>query len=94
MLVIKSNLMVSSTSSWILDSSSSAHICTSMQGLIESRRLREGDMILRIDNGAKIAVEAISTYPLRLPSGVRLDLKDYYYISVASQNLISVSVLA
>ena len=30
MLVIDSNLMISSTSSWILDSSSSAHICTSM----------------------------------------------------------------
>ena len=51
-------------------------------------------MILRIGNGAKIAAEAIGTYPLRLLSAVRLDLKDCYYISVASQNLISVSVLA
>ena len=51
-------------------------------------------MIFRIGNGAKIAAEVVETYPLRLPSGVRLDLKDYYYISVASQNLISVSVLA
>ena len=63
MFVIKSNLMVSSTSSWILDSGSSTHICTSIQDLIESRRLREDDMILRISNGAKIVAEAIGTYP-------------------------------
>ena len=30
MLIIESNLIVSSTSSWVLDSNSSAHICTSM----------------------------------------------------------------
>ena len=76
MLVIESNLTVSSTFSWVLDSGLSAHICTSMQGLIESRKLREGDMILRIDNGAKVATEAIGTYSFRLPFGVRLDLKD------------------
>ena len=51
-------------------------------------------MILQIDNEAKIAVETIGTYPLRLSSDIRLDLKDYYYVSVASQNLISVSELA
>ena len=94
MLVIESNLMISSTSCWILDSGLSAHICTSTQGLIESRRLKEGDMIFQIDNGAKIAAEAVGTYPLRLPSSIRLDLKDCYYVSVASWNLISVSVLA
>ena len=60
----ESNFMVSSTSSWVLDSSSSAHICTSMQDLIESRRLRKCDMILRIGNGAKVAAETIDTYPL------------------------------
>ena len=47
----------------------------------ESRRLREGDMIFRISNGAKIAAEAVGTYLLRLPSCVRLDLKDCYYVS-------------
>ena len=84
MLIIESNLTISSTYSWILDSGSSAHICTSIKGLIESRRLRKGDMILRINNGAKIAEEAINTHPLRLPLDFRLDLKDYYFIPVAS----------
>ena len=49
-------------------------------------------MILRISNGAKVTPECI--YSLWLPLGFRLDLKDCYFISVASQNLISVSVLA
>ena len=71
MFVIESNLTISSTSSWVLDSDSNAHIYTSMQGLTESRRLREGDMILRVGNGAKVAAEVISTYSLRLPSGFR-----------------------
>ena len=51
-------------------------------------------MILRISNGAKVTVETIGTYPLRLPSGVRLDLKDCYYVPIADQNLIFMSVLA
>ena len=50
-------------------------------------------MILWIDNEAKITVETIETYPLRLPSGFRLDLKDYYFVFVASRNLILISVL-
>ena len=43
-----------------------------MQGLIESSRLREGDMIHRVGNGAKIAAEAVDTYPVQLSSDVRL----------------------
>ena len=58
MLVIESNLTVSSASSWMLDSSSSTHLCTSMQGFEESKRLRDGDMILRIGNGARVAAVA------------------------------------
>ena len=94
LLVIESNLMVSSTSSWVLDSSLSAHICTSMQDLVESRGLRKGEMILHISNGAKVAAVTIGTYPLQLSIGFRLVLKDYYYIFVASRNLIFVSILA
>ena len=49
MLVIKSNLIIFSTFNWILDSDSSAHICTSMQGQIGSRRLRQSDMIFWVN---------------------------------------------
>ena len=93
MLIIESNLTISSASSWMLDSGSSAHLCTSMQGLEDSRRLRDGDMILRIGNRARVAVVAVGTYSLRLPSGLDLVLKDYYYVPAASRNLISISCL-
>ncbi|XP_073102196.1 cyclase-like protein 4 isoform X3 [Elaeis guineensis] len=33
-------------------------------GLKESRRLRDGEMILRIRNGARVATVAVETYPL------------------------------
>ena len=46
MLVIETNLMVPSYSSWVLDSGSSTHLCTSMQDLEEVRRLREGEITL------------------------------------------------
>ena len=46
LLVIETNFMVSSTSSWMIDSGSSAHLCTSMQGLEDSRRLGDGEMTL------------------------------------------------
>ena len=51
-------------------------------------------MILRIDNRAKITAEAVGTYPLRLPSGFKLDLKDCYFIPIANRNLIFISMLA
>ena len=94
MLILESNLTVSSASSWVLDTGSSAHLCTSMQGLEESRRLRDGDMILRIENGARVAAVAVKTYPLRLSLGLDLVLRDCYYVPAASKNLISVSCLA
>ena len=94
MLVIESNLTVTSNFSWILDSGSSAYICTSMQGLVESKRLRNGDMVLHFGNGATVAVVAIGSFSLALSLGYRLILKDYYFVPEATRNLISVSILA
>ena len=65
-----------------------------MQDLEESRRLRDGEMILRIRNGARVAVVAVETYPLRLLLGLDLVLRDCYYVLAANRNLIFVSCLA
>ena len=48
MVVIKTNLTIFSSSSWVLDSGSSAHLCTSVQGLEKVRGQREGEITLRI----------------------------------------------
>ena len=94
LLVIETNLTIFSSSNWILDYGSSAHLCTSMQGLEEVRGLREGEITLRVGNGVRVAAVAARTYPLRLSLEFSLFLKDYYFIPVASRNLISISVLA
>ena len=52
-----------------------------MQDLVDSRGLRNGEMILQIDNGERVATEAIGTYLLRLPSDL-----DCYFVPVASRN--------
>ena len=93
MLILESNLTISSASSWVLDSGSSAHLCTSMQDLEESKRLRNGEIILRIENGARVTAVAVGTYPLRLSLGLSLILKDYNYVPIVSRNLIFISVL-
>ena len=77
----------------MLDSGSSAHLCTSMQDLKDSKRLRDGEMILRIKNGARVAAVVVRTYPLQLPSSLDLVLKDCYFMPAASENLISISCL-
>ena len=64
MLVIETNLTIFSSSSWILDSDSSTHLCTSMQGLEEVRGLREDEIALWIGNGARVAAVAVGTYLL------------------------------
>ena len=66
LLIIESNLMVFSSSSWVLDFDSSAHVCTSIQELEEVGGLREGEITLQISNGARVVVVTIETYSLRL----------------------------
>ena len=56
--------------------------------------LRDGEMILHVENRSRIAALAVETYPLRLPSELDLVLKDCYFVPAASRNLISISYLA
>ena len=60
----------------------------------EVRGLREGEITLWVDNRVRVAAVAIETYPLRLLLRINLILKDYYFVSIASQNLIFASALA
>ena len=61
---------------------------------MKSRRLRDRDMILHVDNGATVAAVAMGSCSLKLLLEKRLMLKDYYFIPGATRNLISISVLA
>ena len=63
-LIIETNLTISSSSSQVLDFGSNAHLYISMQGLKEVRGLREGKITLWVDNGARVAAVAIEIYHL------------------------------
>ena len=62
--MIETNLTVSSTTSWVIDSDFSVHLCTSMQDLKDCRSLRLGEITLHIGNGARVAIVAVGTNPL------------------------------
>ncbi|KAK8600835.1 hypothetical protein V6N12_050683 [Hibiscus sabdariffa] len=58
---------MSTSTSWVLDTGSGSHICTSVQGLHMRRNLAKGDVDLRVGNGARVAALAVGTYVLSLP---------------------------
>ena len=89
--VIEVNLSL--PTSWVLDTGCGSHICTSVQGLKDSRELTKGEVDLRVGNGAKVAALAVGTYVLTLPSGLHLELSNCYYVPAISRNIISISCL-
>lgn len=93
-LILKTNMSVSSASTWVLDSGASSHICNSMQDLVGSRRLSKGEVTLRVGNGANVAALAIGTCCLTLPSRSSLELSGCLYIPEVIRNIISISVLS
>ena len=48
---------------------------------------------MRAGNGSKVYLIAVSTLPLHLPSGLVLDLNNYYLVPALSMNIISGSCL-
>jgi hypothetical protein len=69
------------------------HTCKSLQGLQRTRRFAKGKLDARVGNGAKVAVMAMGTYHLSLPSALVLELNNCYCISALSKNIISSSCL-
>ena len=64
-----------------------------MQDLRISRRLTSGEIDLCVENGAPVAVLAIGTFILELPSGHVRELIDCYYVPSLTRNIIFVSML-
>ncbi|KAM1420957.1 hypothetical protein ACFX2I_003270 [Malus domestica] len=63
------------------------------RGLVGSKSLSNGEMIVRVGNGTKISAKSIGTYMLNLPSGEVLELKNCLYFPSCIKNLISISKL-
>ncbi|KAL4282937.1 hypothetical protein GQ457_16G017700 [Hibiscus cannabinus] len=52
------DVIMSTSSSWVLDTGCGSHICTSVQGLHTRRNLAKGDVDLRVGNGARVTALA------------------------------------
>jgi hypothetical protein len=91
--VIEINLATRSNDAWVFDTGAMVHTCKSLQGLKIIRCFAQDDMDLHIGNGAKVAVLAISTNSLSLPSGLVLELNNCYFVPALNKNIISVSCL-
>ncbi|VFQ80972.1 unnamed protein product [Cuscuta campestris] len=84
---------MSNFTSWVMDTGCGSHICTSMQNLHEVRHLTEGEVQLKVRNGALVNALAVGTYVLSLPSGLLLHLNNCLFVPAISRNIISVSCL-
>ena len=91
--VIDAYLTSARSSTWVFDTGSVANICNSKQELRNSRRLAKDKVTMRIGNGSKVDVIAVGTLPLRLPSGLVLNLNNCYFVPALSMNIISGSCL-
>jgi GAG-pre-integrase domain/Zinc knuckle len=91
--IVEIKFASSSSNSWVVDSGVGALICLNMQALKRSRRLAKGEMQLKFDNGALLAVVAVRDLELILPSGLVIELSSVYYVFCASRNIVFVSYL-
>ena len=66
--VIEVNLSIST--SWVLDTGCGSHIYSNVQGLRNRRALTNGEVDLRVGNGARVAALEIGDFELTLPSGL------------------------
>ena len=81
------------STAWVFDTGSVAHICNSKQGLRIKQRVSKDEVTMRVGNGSKVDVIAVSMLPLHLPSGLVLDLNSCCLVPVLSMNIISRSCL-
>ena len=80
------------TNSWCMDSSCTNHICNTLQGFQETKKLNEGELFLTLAAGSRIPVVAIGVFNLYFSSRV-LILKDCLNVPNVRRNLISATYL-
>jgi hypothetical protein len=74
----------------VLDIGSCAHICSNVQALKNKMLFGNGEMQLRVGNGASVATVAAGDLDLHLPSELILELSSVYFVTSISRNIISV----
>ena len=85
-------LVQNPTDSWCVDSGCTNHICNSLQGFQETKKLNEGELFLTLVDGSRIQVEVVRVFNLCFKSRV-LILEDCLYVPNIHRNLISATFL-
>ena len=92
-IILKHVFLVDFTDSWIVDFGATNHICYSLWGFQERRRLNKNEINLRLGNRALVFASAVGDISVHLDASRHLDLIDIYYVPQFKRNLISVSCL-
>ncbi|GJR34779.1 retrotransposon protein, putative, ty1-copia subclass [Tanacetum coccineum] len=78
---------------WVYDTGCGTHICNTLQGLRESRKLKHGGLSLYIGNEMRAAVEAIGSFDLILPSGLIIVLDNCHFAPSVTRGVVLISRL-
>ena len=93
LLVLEACLVEDNSSSWIVDSGTTNHVCFSLPILSSTRKLADGEVTMRVGSGQIVSAAAVGTARLEFENNKFLVLENVYYIPGFSRNLISVSML-
>ncbi|KAJ0479660.1 hypothetical protein HanIR_Chr13g0622571 [Helianthus annuus] len=74
-LMIHIDLNVISSNTWVLDTRCRTHVYNLLQEFKKNKHYKKGDISLFMGNGAKVQVEALGDYVLKLPNGLEIALK-------------------
>ncbi|GJS56352.1 retrotransposon protein, putative, ty1-copia subclass [Tanacetum coccineum] len=78
---------------WVYDTSCGTHICNTLQGLRESRKLKHGALSLYMGNGMRATIEAIRSFDLIIPSGLIIVLDNCHFVPSVTMGVVSISHL-
>ena len=79
----------SASNSWVLDRGCGTHICTNVQGLKRSNKMRRGELDLIMGNKQISSVDVIGNYELSFSSGLSMVIIDCCYSADMARNIIS-----
>ena len=92
-LVVETCLAVLSTSIWCVDTGTTDHVCISLQGFQETRKLSDGEITISLRDATKVVVVAVGDVCLYFSRNKTMVLKNCLYVPTFRKNLISVSML-
>ena len=81
-------------STWCVDTGATNHVCNSLQGFQETRRLAKGEIDLLMGDTSRVAAVAVGVVTLHFEGGKFLVLDDCLYVPRVRRNLVSVFCLS